>query len=213
MTNETPNTPDLSETELRRTSKAELQEQAQDAGVEGADGMKKAELVDAISTAHKERQDGGGNGGAGGSDGGGAGGSEDGGEAGLPGDRGPDEGHLRTGEQTSRSLQYAQEITSLDEDPEREGRSLATTSHEVIRRWAEERGGTPATVEGTEHGDHLGVLRFDFGGDNDRLRHVSWDEWFHTFDVRELNFIYQEERKDGRQSSFFRTESPNREDG
>jgi hypothetical protein len=232
MTNETPNTPDLSETELRRTSKAELQEQAEDAGVEGAAGMKKAELVDAISTAHREHQDGGGSGGgngsgngsgggsqdrsSSGSDGGGSGGSGDdgdGGEAGLPGDQGPDGGHLRTGEQTSRSLQYSQEITSLDEDPEREGRSLATTSHEVIRRWAEERGGTPATVEGTEHGDHLGVLRFDFGGDNDRLRHVSWDEWFHTFDVRELNFIYQEERKDGRQSSFFRTESPHREDG
>jgi len=214
MTNETPNTPDLSETELRRTSKSDLQERAEDAGVEGASSMKKAELVDAISTAHREHQDGGsdnggGNGRSSSSDGGGDGG----GEAGLPGDRGPDEGHLRTGEQTSRSLQYSQEITSLDDDPEREGRSLATTSHEVIRRWAEERGGTPATVEGTDHDDHLGVLRFDFGGDNDRLRHVSWDEWFQTFDARELNFIYQEERKDGRQSNFFRTESPNREDG
>ena len=52
----------------------------------------------------------------------------------------------------------------LPEDkPEREGRSLATTHHEVIRQWAEEHGGTPATVEGTEHGDHLGVLRIRFG--------------------------------------------------
>ena len=95
---------------------------------------------------------------------------------------------------------------------EREGRSLATTSHEVIRQWAEERGGTPATVEGTEHGDHLGVLRFDFGGGSERLRQVSWDEWFETFDARRLNFLYQETRKDGQQSNFFRLESPDRED-
>jgi len=85
----------------------------------------------------------------------------------------------------------------------------------VIRRWAEARGGTPATVEGTEHGDHLGVLRFVFpgGGDDSRLRTVSWDEWFATFDGRRLNFIYQEERSDGSQSNFFRLESPEREDG
>jgi hypothetical protein len=55
-------------------------------------------------------------------------------------------------------------------------------------------------------------MRFDFGGDGDRLRHVSWDEWFGTFDGRRLNFIYQEERSDGSQSNFFRLESPDRED-
>src|SRR5215207_4387033 len=125
---------------------------------------------------------------------------------------GPDDGRLRTGSETSKSLKYSQEIRSPDEDPERPGRSLATTHHEVIKQWAEARGGTPATVEGTEHGDHLGVLRFDFGGENEKLRHVSWEEWFETFDARNLNFIYQEERSDGTQSNFFRLESPNRED-
>ena len=196
MSNETPNTPGLSETELRDMKVDELRDRAREAGVGGVSSMKKEELVSALS--EKARR----------------GSSGDGGdEAGRPGDRGPDDGHLRTGDQTSRSLQYSQEITSLDDDPERAGRSLATTSHEVIRQWAEERGGVPATVEGTEHGDHLGVLRFDFGGDNERLRHVGWDEWFQTFDVRKLNFIYQEERKDGNQSNFFRLESPDREDG
>lgn len=126
---------------------------------------------------------------------------------------GPDGGHVRTGEVTSSSVKYSQEITSPEDEPEREGRSLATTHHEVIKQWAEERGGTPATVEGTEHGDHLGVLRVDFGGDNKNLRHVTWEEWFHTFDVRRLNFIYQEQRRDGSQSNFFRLESPDREDG
>jgi hypothetical protein len=122
------------------------------------------------------------------------------------------EGGARTGAGTSRSLKYAQEITSPDDDPERPGQTLVTTNHEVIRTWAEERGATPATVEGTEHGDRLGVLTFDFGDGGDRLRHVSWDEWFRTFDERGLNFIHQEERKDGKQSNFFRLENPERED-
>jgi hypothetical protein len=198
MSNETPDTPDVSETDLRGMQVDELREQAREAGVEGTSSMKKDDLVRALSDAARDQ------------DGGTQGGGDD---AGAPGDSGPDDGRLRTGDQTSRSLQYSQEITSLDDDPERAGRSLATTSHEVIRRWAEERDAVPATVEGTEHGDHLGVLRFDFGGDSDSLRHVSWDEWFATFDTRKLNFLYQEERKDGNQSNFFRLESPDREDG
>ena len=186
--NQTPNTPGVSETELRERKVDELREEARDHGVSGTSDMRKEELVQAVAQAR---------GGEGASDAVGA---------------GPDGGRLRTGAQTSDSLKYSQEVTSPDEDPERPGRSLATTHHEVIKQWAEERGGRPATVEGTEHGDHLGVLRFDFGGDNENLRHVSWEEWFETFDARRLNFIYQEERSDGRQSTFFRLESPDRED-
>ena len=125
---------------------------------------------------------------------------------------GPDDGKVRTGPESSKSLKYSQEVTSTEDEPEREGRSLVTTHHEVIRQWAEDRDGVPATVEGTEHGDHLGVLRIDFGGENDKLRHVSWGEWFETFDSRQLNFIYQEQRSDGQQSNFFRLENPGRED-
>jgi hypothetical protein len=199
MSNETPNTPELSETELREMKADELRDRAKQEGVGGTSSMKKDELVEAVSQANDGQ-------------GSGSGAQAGEGEAGLPGDRGPDDGRLRTGNETSKSLKYSQEITSLDDDPERAGRSLATTSHEVIRAWAEERNAVPATVEGTEHGDHLGVLRFDFGGESDRLRHVSWDEWFATFDARKLNFLYQEERKDGKQSNFFRFESPDRED-
>jgi hypothetical protein len=114
--------------------------------------------------------------------------------------------------ETSRSLKYAQEVSSPEEKPARPGQTLVTTNHDVIRRWAEERGAIPATVPGTEHGDELGVLTFDFGGDDEGLRHVSWDQWFATFDARRLNFIYQEQLSDGRQSNFFRLESPDRED-
>jgi Rho termination factor, N-terminal domain len=188
----------MTESELQDLKVDELRERARKEGISGVSGMRKDELVEALS---KDRGEGGGSGDTEASSG-----------AGEPGDAGPDEGHLRTGEETSRSLKYSQEVTSPDDDPERAGRSLATTSHEVIRQWAEERQAVPATVEGTEHGDHLGVLRFDFGGDSERLRHVSWAEWFATFDVRELNFLYQEERKDGSPSNFFRLESPHRED-
>src|SRR5699024_10673256 len=122
-------------------------------------------------------------------------------------------GGARYGTDTSQSLRYAQEITSPEDEPDRPGRSLVTTNHDVIKEWAEKRDATPATVPGTEHADRIGVLRFDvpgFGGDG--LRPVEWDEWFETFDKRRLNFLYQEERKDGRQSNFFRLENPERED-
>jgi len=65
----------------------------------------------------------------------------------------------------------------------------------------------PATIEGAEHGDHLGVLRLDFGGDNDRLQEISWYERLETFHSRKLNFIYQEKKKDGGTSSFFPLEN------
>jgi hypothetical protein len=186
----TPKTPEESESELREMKVDELRAEAKEAGVTGTSNMRKDELVGEVAQARSGSTD----------------------EAADVG-AGPEGGRLRTGDQTSSSLKYSQEVTSPQEEPERAGRSLATTHHEVIKRWAEERGGQPATVEGTEHGDHLGVLRFDFGGESDNLRHVSWDEWFETFDARRLNFIYQEETSDGSQSNFFRLESPDREDG
>jgi hypothetical protein len=215
--NDTANTPDLSETELREMRIDDLRERAKAEGVGGASSMRKEELVDAISERHRRGESGrdaGGEsrGGSGQDTGGGR--EQDAGDdaAGGPGDAGPDQGRVRTGPDSSKSLKYSQEVTSPDDEPERAGRSLATTSHEVIRQWAEERDAVPATVPGTEHGDHLGVLRLDFGGQDDQLRHVSWEEWFATFDDRSLNFLYQEERKDGRQSNFFRLENPGRED-
>lgn len=106
---------------------------------------------------------------------------------------------------------YEQQVTSTDEHEERPGKSLVTTDHEVIRRWAEERGAEPSTVPGSEYEGRPGRLRLDFpgyGGEN--LEHISWDDWFRTFDERELNFIYQEHKKDGAQSNFFRLENPAR---
>ncbi|MFL6121317.1 Rho termination factor N-terminal domain-containing protein [Actinophytocola sp.] len=187
--NQTPNTPDVSESALRELKVDELRDKARELDVSGASGMRKDELVHAV-----------------------AGATQDSHEAGTGGS-GDEGGGVRTGPGTSKSLKYSQEITSTDDDPERPGRSLVTTDHDVIRQWAEKRDAAPATVPGTEHDDHLGVLRFDFPGyGGDTLRHVDWDEWFATFDQRRLNFIYQEERSDGSPSNFFRLENPDRED-
>ena len=54
--------------------------------------------------------------------------------AGEPGDSGPEGGHMRPGPETSKSLKYSQEVTDPDDEPERPGRSLVTTSHEVIQQ-------------------------------------------------------------------------------
>jgi hypothetical protein len=114
----------------------------------------------------------------------------------------------------SNSTQYAKWISNKEEHEEHNGQSLATRNHEAIMKWAEERNAVPATVPGTEHGDQLGVLRFNFPGYGGReLKEVSWEEWFNTFDARDLVFVFQEHMKNGNQSNFFRLDNPKREDG
>ncbi|MGK5737927.1 hypothetical protein [Micromonospora sp. URMC 103] len=194
--NQTPNTPDINESEIAELKVDELRSRLSRRGVGGTTDMKKDELVKALIRSLREDSSGNGSGGSSGSSGGSSGG-------------------VRTGPHSSSSLKYSQEVTSVDDEPERPGRSLVTTDHDVIRQWAEERGGVPCTVDGTEHDGRPGVLRFDFpsNGRDERLREIGWKEWFETFDGRRLNFIYQEERSDGKQSNFFRLENPDREDG
>ncbi len=191
-------TDESTESALREQTADELREEAKDAGVSGTSAMRKDDLVQAVADARA---------------GGRGGGEDDGNDDDAAHGPGPDGGGMREGSENSDSLKYSQEISSPDDDPERPGRSLVTTHHDVIRTWAESRGGRPATAEGTEHGDHLGVLRISFGDLPENLREVSWAEWFETFDARRLNFIYQDEKKDGSQSTFHRLENPEREDG
>jgi hypothetical protein len=122
---------------------------------------------------------------------------------------------VRTGRSAARSVSSSQQITSPADRPERPGRSLVTANHEVIQRWARARNAKPATIAGTEREGRPGVLTFDLPGyrESSRIRQITWDDWFQTFDARRLNLIYQEQLRDGRQSNFFRTESPDREDG
>ncbi len=69
----------------------------------------------------------------------------------------------------------------------------ATTDHDEIRRWVEERGGFPAHVKRTGDESNPGVLRIDFPGYSgaDTLERISWDEWFDWFDRDKLAFLYQ----------------------
>lgn len=104
-------------------------------------------------------------------------------------------------------------VSGTGEHEERPGQTLLTRDHEIIRRWAEERGAKPSTVPGTEHDGHPGVLRFDFPGYSaGRLVEIPWEEWFGAFDDRDLIFMFQEHLKNGNTSNFFRFNNPHRED-
>ncbi len=114
----------------------------------------------------------------------------------------------------SPTTKRAKWINSPNENEDRAGQSLATRKHEVIQHWAEERRAVPATVPSTRHGNDLGVLRFDFQGyGGGRLQKVNWEDWFRTFDNRKLTFVFQEHKRDGNMSNFFRLDSPLRENG
>ena len=63
-------------------------------------------------------------------------------------------------------------------------------------------GAIPATVPGTEDDGRPGRLTLDFPGYwGERLRHISWEEWFRTFDDRHLVFLFPEHLKSGRPSN------------
>ncbi|MBB4662370.1 hypothetical protein [Conexibacter arvalis] len=81
-----------------------------------------------------------------------------------------------------------------------------TTDHDEIRRWVEAHDGRPASVRGTEGEGGAGVLRIDFpgGAGEDELRPISWEEWFDTFDDRNLAFLHQEHKSSGEDSTFFK---------
>jgi hypothetical protein len=88
--------------------------------------------------------------------------------------------------------------------PRSERSAKATQDHEVIRRWAEARGGRPATVRRTADGEP-GILRINFPGYAEQsLENISWDEWFRKFDEKDLVFLFQERTAEGDLSRFFK---------
>jgi hypothetical protein len=58
--------------------------------------------------------------------------------------------------------------------------------HDVIRGWAEERGGRPARVRGSE------VLRLAFEKLPPNWETISWQEFFRTFDRSGQTFMYED---------------------
>jgi hypothetical protein len=72
----------------------------------------------------------------------------------------------------------------------------------VIRKWAEARDASPASVHGTGKGGP-GVLRLDFGPEQEeRLDKISWDQFFAKFEQEKLAFLYQDETGNGATSRF-----------
>jgi hypothetical protein len=112
----------------------------------------------------------------------------------------------------SKSTLRAKWIHGRDERADRRGQTLATRSHDVIRAWAKARNARPATVA-RRQGERPRTLRLDFNEPTERLQPIDWDEWLRVFDDRSLVFLYQENRRDGRQSNFWRLDSPERQEG
>jgi len=77
-----------------------------------------------------------------------------------------------------------------------------TTDHDKIRQWAEERGGSPATVKSTQTDSEPGVLRLDFEPRDSALEPIEWDEFFEKFDGEGLALLYQDRTDDGKISRF-----------
>jgi hypothetical protein len=84
-------------------------------------------------------------------------------------------------------------------------RAQATTNHDKIRKWVESRGGHPSAVKATRRaGSPGGLLRIDFGPQEEGLEELPWDEFFQAFDGNELAFLYQDKTADGKTSRFFK---------
>lgn len=84
--------------------------------------------------------------------------------------------------------------------------SKQTTDHHVIRKWAEERDGRPASVSATHSDDDAGILRIDFddGEPDEGLEPIEWDAFFEKFEEAGLAFLYQEKTRSGGTSRFFK---------
>ena len=61
-----------------------------------------------------------------------------------------------------------------------------TREPDVIRTWAQERGGRPARVRGSE------VLRLAFEKLPSNWEAISWEEFFQTFDRSGQMFMYED---------------------
>lgn len=86
------------------------------------------------------------------------------------------------------------------------GESKVTTDHEVIRKWVEERDGSPARVKATGSDDDPGLLHIDFPGyrGKESLEPISWDDFFAKFEEKHLAFLYQDQMRSGQPTRFFK---------
>jgi len=90
--------------------------------------------------------------------------------------------------------------------------SNQTHNHQTIREWAEARGGVPARVIGTESNGDEGILRIHFPefSKSEGLEEISWDDFFGDFEKENLDFLYQDKKENGEQSTFHKLVSRTR---
>ncbi len=84
------------------------------------------------------------------------------------------------------------------------GISRTTTDPKTIKRWAEARGGIPASVPGTSKGG-AGLIRIhfpDYDESTDSLETIGWDAFFAKLKSESLAIVYQEATSDGEISRF-----------
>ena len=83
------------------------------------------------------------------------------------------------------------------------GAAKATTNHDEIRQWADDRNGHPACVKGTKGKGPGCLLRIDFPGYSgaESLERMEWDDFFDIFDANKLAFLHQD-TIDGETSRF-----------
>ncbi|PWG81739.1 hypothetical protein [Pararcticibacter amylolyticus] len=83
--------------------------------------------------------------------------------------------------------------------------SNQTHDHAAIKKWAEERGGVPVKIKNTGDESDEGVLRIHFpehSDKDDQFEEISWDDFFDNFERNKLDFLFQDEKADGEQSTF-----------
>lgn len=88
--------------------------------------------------------------------------------------------------------------------PSHPGETHYTTNHDVIKKWVEERGGSPSVVKDTEGGSDVGLLRINYPGysGQESLQDIPWSEFFKEFDKKHLVFMYQDRMENGQVSRF-----------
>jgi len=84
--------------------------------------------------------------------------------------------------------------------------SRTTTHHEEIRSWAKQRDGRPVAKRSTDNAGDAAALSVQFGPtrSEDSLEEIPWEEWFESFEVHRLAFVYEDEDESGEPSMFFR---------
>ncbi|TPI32648.1 hypothetical protein FJ414_21535 [Mesorhizobium sp. B3-1-6] len=77
--------------------------------------------------------------------------------------------------------------------------AMTTSNHEVIRAWIEAREGRPAIVAAP---GKAAMLRVDFGGGDEDLKPIEWEDFFKVLDDDNLMFVHQDMTSEGSTSRF-----------